>query len=265
MNEDDLRQVFFAMRPHNENSAHGAWANHGNSLRHHVLNETTDHFLRWSTMIATMVVGSTPFIEAEYELLPASIKEAIVDSRFGDPLMLMGDQTSASYSHQAFHLYQWSAMTGKTMREIRSIVEFGGGYGAMAVVARALGFTGEYTIFDLPEFSAIQRYYLSNVGCAANFVSAWDWDRAKHRDTDMLIAVYSLSETRSDFREQFFDAVQPNHCLIVHQGVWEGESLNPYFEEFMRNRPQYDWVSRRYFHSQFPDHFYRVGTRSVNV
>ena len=136
MNEDDLRQVFFAMRPHNENSAHGAWANHGNSLRHHVLNETTDHFLRWSTMIATMVVGSTPFIEAEYELLPASIKEAIVDSRFGDPLMLMGDQTSASYSHQAFHLYQWSAMTGKTMREIKSIVEFGGGYGAMCLICR---------------------------------------------------------------------------------------------------------------------------------
>ena len=36
----------------------------------------------------------------------------------------------------------------------------------MAVICRQLGFKGDYTIIDLPEFSLLQEYYLSNTGYA---------------------------------------------------------------------------------------------------
>lgn len=48
-------------------------------------------------------------------------------------------------------------------RKPKSIVEIGGGVGEFYAILRALGYTGHYHIFDLPEVKAFQAVYLREV------------------------------------------------------------------------------------------------------
>jgi hypothetical protein len=262
MKDDEIKKLARSMTGDPYISMHGAWPSYESHIREHILNEPMDEFLRWSTMIATMVVGDCFYIREEYNSLPEDIKNRIIDSRVGNPPMIEGTSVSATYSHQAFHLCKFMELSKVDMRDIHSIVEFGGGYGGMAVVARRLGFTGKYVIYDLPVVSLIQRYYLDKVGCEAETISMSNWNHAGAlKEPDLFIASYSLSETKPRNREMIFDTLQPYHCLIVHQAIWEGEDLNAYFGSFMRDRPQYTWESRMHPSKWFHEHYYRVGSR----
>lgn len=54
--------------------------------------------------------------------------------------------------------------TGKKFNELNFTLEFGGGYGNLCRLIHKLGFQGKYIIFDLPVFSALQKYYLKLSG-----------------------------------------------------------------------------------------------------
>jgi hypothetical protein len=100
-------------------------------------------------------------------------------------------QYSMNLIHQAYHLTQWEQATGKRIEHLNTIVEFGAGYGAMALLCRRLGFEGQYIIYDLPEFSLLQEYYLSQFG----MIDKMEWNPAeKPKDADLFMALYSISE-----------------------------------------------------------------------
>src|SRR5207244_11597755 len=48
--------------------------------------------------------------------------------------------------------------------DLACVLEFGGGYGSMCRLFHNLGFRGRYLIFDLPAFSALQRFFLRSIG-----------------------------------------------------------------------------------------------------
>lgn len=116
--------------------------------------------------------------------------------------------------HQAYHLQQWERTTGQRIENLKSIVEFGGGYGAMCLLCHELGFRGKYIIYDLPEFSLLQQYYLSQCHIEA------DWNpRRKPKDIDLFIALYSLSEVKRQERAYLICTAKSYLCL--YSGMWE--------------------------------------------
>jgi hypothetical protein len=74
-------------------------------------------------------------------------------------------QTSHNSIRLLYHLARWQQTTGLSIADIETVVEWGGGYGRMAVLFDRLhnGRPFTYVIIDTPLFSCIQWRYLSTI------------------------------------------------------------------------------------------------------
>jgi hypothetical protein len=173
MTPDELRAAFDALPelPDKLPPRH-TWPRHCHSIRRHVKTDEADRFLCWSTVSATMVVGDVPYVRAEYDRLDAAGWLGSLDEPgLGDPPRLPYDPSiSGNLVHQAYHLLAWTQTTGLKLADVSSILEFGGGYGALAMLAWRLGFRGDYRLWDLPELELLQQFYLSNVSPGRRFI-----------------------------------------------------------------------------------------------
>lgn len=120
---------------------------------------------------------------------------------------------SKNLINQAYHLKLWEDTTGTRVDYLRTILEFGGGYGAMALACRRLGFQGRYLIHDLPEFALLQAWYLGQFGIEVEHVAA-------NQPADALFAIYSLSETPLAERRAWLGQAR-SYC-ILYSGMWAG-------------------------------------------
>lgn len=230
------------------------WDNNRLALRHHVRLEPASEFLNWSTVRGTMFVGNTDYVAEELEDLKdvwERWKWALGDSGFGKPplyneqLQLTKSvdsrfQTTGSYIHQCYCLKQWEQKSEAPIEAMRSLVEFGGGYGALRVIAGSLGFQGKYTLYDLPEFSLLQEYYISNVlpDSKTHYSSRIN---ILPTEIDLIVAVASLSEIPVEVRNDFFDRVSARYYYIIFQHQFNGIDNMEYFKDFAESKPEHDW------------------------
>lgn len=251
------------------------WERHRISLLNHVAQgDDKSDFLHWSTIQATMFVGNVPYVQAELREILSDNDigrwiRAMSDSRFGNPDRLPNDQRfTGSSVHQTYHLRVWERAVGRHIHEVDHIIEFGGGYGQMCAIAHRLGFSGRYTLFDLPEFLLLQRYYLENVlphisdGGVANLsymqVDGEDRFQMPPDGSDLLIGCYSLCEASATLRNIFFDVVKPKSCLIATHDTWGGVDMHKDYDQFMRARQKY-YVWHKRDNKNIPGHFYVIG------
>jgi hypothetical protein len=153
--------------------------------------------------------------------------------------------------HQAYHLYQWQQVTGKQIKDLNTIVEFGGGYGAMCLLCHRLGFKGRYVIYDLPEFSLLQEWYLSQHKLSA------EWNpKRKPKDVDLFMALYSLSEVEPGLRDSLL--IRAKSYLYLYSGQWEAWDNVEWFMQFAMTT-SLEWQHTELGH--LPDHwnFYSFG------
>lgn len=252
MTAQELR-AWFAALP----DIHGdtKWDEHRVSLRNHARNEASTEFLKWSTVQATMFVGNAPYISRELADLKKTWSRwswALPDAGFGEPILYDEEfslldtastrfRTSGNYIHQAYRLKQWEQRAKVQMADMRSIVEFGGGYGALRVIANNLGFDGQYNLFDLPEMNILQEYYVSNVIPGNNSTQYISHVYDLPREVDLLVAVASLSETPVDIRNQFLDTVDARYYYIIFQPRFHGVDNVEYFRKFMESKTSHRW------------------------
>lgn len=153
--------------------------------------------------------------------------------------------------HQAYHLHQWQQTTGRKVADLSTIVEFGGGYGAMCLLCRRLGFKGRYVIYDLPEFSLLQQWYLSQHGVEA------EWNpRRKPKDVDLFMALYSLSEVPPEQRNRL--VVKAKSYLFLYSGQWEAWDNVEWFKQFAMSTAL-EWRNTELTHLPDPSNFYTIG------
>jgi hypothetical protein len=188
--------------------------------------------------------------------------DAITMPSFGEPRdYLEGTQHSENLAHQAYHIKQFSDITNIDVTKLDSIIEYGGGYGAMALVLRRLGFTGKYTIYDLPEFLLLQKYYLSNTLDSLkdiSFVSSISTLKTHHREADLLIACYSISESTMEQRAEFLNSVNFHKFLLLYSSGWESYDNRQYFIDFARQHNDLSWEHIHVEHLP-PESFYAFG------
>lgn len=195
-----------------------AWNAHKSEIAKRTKDEGLSDFLQWSVIHATMFVGNAPYIhETELPYLRshdwARWRGAIRESKNGNPptFTIDGQLTSGNLIHQAYCLARWETATFKTIGQMNSILEFGGGYGAMARVAHRAGFAGSYTIVDFPEMHTLQQHYLHGSNIKPTYLSA---PSGIH---DLFIACWSLSEMESTTAVlETLKKVKAKHWLIAY-------------------------------------------------
>ncbi len=229
-------------------SIKNVWDEHRMSLRKHAKNEPVKRFTHWSTVRATMFIGNAPYIDDEYEELHADKnwksewRDTIVDPGVGKPIQYPhGDdfRTSGNYIHLVYLLKKWRefAETEKVVVPSElSFFEFGGGYGAMAnILCSYQSDVINYILFDLPEFSLLQRYYLEKVMDTQNvhFETALPKKPTKY---DMFVSTAAMSEVPFSLRDRVFEFVYASHYLITFQHRFLGYDNMGYFREFAKKK-----------------------------
>jgi hypothetical protein len=161
--------------------------------------------------------------------------------------------TSGLAIHHAYHLQQFEISTRANVARFKRVFEFGGGFGHMCRLIHELGFRGEYIIFDLPEFSALQRFYLGEhnvplanannrrkaVQCVSELETACDLMRSAR--SDIFIATWSLSEAPQAVREQVMrEFVTVAYLLIAFQGNFGEVDNDRFFRDWAKSQTKFD-------------------------
>jgi len=160
----------------------------------------------WPTVEATMYVGDGPAL--------AQMSRILLDE--GINLYGIGSEPDWSNLYcQRYHLWQWEQHNpGMRVADLKTVCEFGGGYGAMAIVLDRMGFRGEHYITDLEPFAMMAVEHLSYRNIKSNVVIG------RHDSPDLLIGCFSLNETPIDERDAFMDGLRPQSFLFAYHAGW---------------------------------------------
>jgi hypothetical protein len=180
----------------------------------------------------------------------------------GSPELVPGTSTSANLIHHAYHLIRFEQATGLSLSDLGSTVEIGGGYGSMCRLLYRLSLGRiEATLFDLPEFSALQRYFLSMVGVPATITDDHRQLPATGPSLRLLVAMWSLSEMPLDQRKAVLASAGRFDCYLIAYQHQYGEVDNAaYFTAFAESLPDVAWVLHDEI-AHIPNCFYLCGVR----
>lgn len=232
------------------------WENTCERLRADIREKDPNTFLTWPTVVATMFAGGS-YIEQELQSMQGDVNwpkwlQAMQAPSFGGRPSdsYSAYQANSNTVHQTFHLYLWELYTRFSIAKLGRVVEWGGGYGAMAIVLSNLGFSGEYNIVDFPEFLALQEYYLSHTHPAIESVN---FGGVFQEPVDLFIANFSLSET------PFEDRLIPEAAsyLISYQAVFDGMDNVAWFDKYQDDHPEVVWY--HFDHPYLDTCFYLLG------
>ena len=261
MNANELKDAFRSLPAMPKMSPAHTWEFWRYDLRQNVMNNDPEKFLTWPGLVGTMFVGNAPYIDYEAECLGDALVEVIAEPGFGSPALYdvpfvwsADFKSSGNLIHQAYHIQQWEEhRTSKEIQDCDIIVEIGGGYGAMALLVHRLGFKGRYIIYDLPEFSLLQQYYLSNVGVTGvEFITQFP----NEIDCDLLIGLFSLGEMPLETRSMILAQCHAKSFLMAYSARWGGYDNIGWGNELMK-RKGYLWNQWNIGH--LPNCWYLVG------
>jgi hypothetical protein len=146
--------------------AEAIWLTFRRRFREDVLRRDPRRFLRWP-VVRPMYRRDPTYLEQSLAYLQthpewhSRWRGAVRESAVGDPRPFFDYRpSSGNLLYQGYQACRFEDVTGARLSDADFILEFGGGYGAFCRLVYALGFRGTYVIYDFPEFSALQRFYL---------------------------------------------------------------------------------------------------------
>lgn len=241
------------------------WLGNRRRLRELLIKGDPRRFLEWDVIHKTMFLGNAGYIPVELGQLKSSKqwnsrwKRVLNEDPAGCPSRCrwrLG--SSGNLIHHTYHVYRSESFLGREINQFPSIIEFGGGYGSFCRLAWRLGFRGRYVIFDLPEFSLLQQYFLRSVGVpiaengessGARLITQLDDLRAEAHGDGLFVGCWSISETPLDFRRQVLDAVSGmDNYLIGYQDQFAEIDNVRFFSEWSAGRSQSQWHESRIEH-----------------
>ena len=234
------------------------WDNNRKEIRRAILEDDISDFLNWDIIKKTMFYEPGKF---QYEVVKNNKKllKSIKETKVGNPKPYWLD--SSTSGNAVNHAYSISKLLEKCdFSDFNNIVEVGGGYGSMCRLFRNNGFTKKYTIFDLPEFSSLQRYYLNSVGEGENTVLTEDIKSLSDDNLiTLLIATWSISEMSVELRKKL-SSVKFNYCLIGFQSEFDGVDNVEYFENFKKTYTNFNFYIEPA--QNIKNNFYLIGVKN---
>lgn len=236
------------------------WSKNRIELTRCILEEDVNNFLNWKVLIGRVTFApysdSVDFLKS----LPnwPTWEEALVRSEIGNPpLYPEYPKACGNLITQANHLATVLNASGREVGDYGFIYEVGGGFGNMCRLVYNLGFTGKYTVLDLPEMCALQEYYLS-LTCPSQSIgfnalgdnislfhdkSKFIQEAWKSSGRVLFLAMWSLSESPFDLRDEVFRVAcgVSEDILIGYQDEWYGYDNVKYFQELTLNQKNFEW------------------------
>jgi hypothetical protein len=257
------------------------WLEFRKKVRENIIYKDPRNFLNWP------VIRSSMFHEpdrAELKFLKLSpnwlkIKIALKEAPAGNPRPFPGMlSSSGNCIHNAYVLEKFLSFFNLDIGKARRIVEFGGGYGSLCRLIYNLGFTGQYVIYDIPEFSLLQEYFLKswneNISLSLEPIAKNRQGIALLSDLkvmqkqlenfntapDIFIATWSLSESPVDLRERILGLVGGSgYIFIAFKDTFSNVNNLDYFKRFAESNSNYDWRQEEIKH--LPGNFLLAGKR----
>ncbi len=204
-----------------------SWESNRRLIRSEIINNDINNFLNWEVIQKTMFFEA-PEVEYQKIIKNKQLFSGIKESKIGNPKpYLLNKNTSGNLIHHAYSLSYFLDITN--LDKINRVIEFGGGYGSMCRLFRNLNYKNEYVIFDLPEFSALQEFYIGciNIDYLNNTIFTGDENLLnKHCSGTLFVATWSFSEMLLELREQLLKNLTFDYCLIAFQSSFEGIDNN---------------------------------------
>ena len=268
-------------------SSEKTWNNNLTQLRVDIFKKDPRKFLRWKVVGRTMYVRSPSYLSKELGYLKhrnnwqSRWKNVLAESKAGHPLPYWRfRRSSGNLIHQAHHIANFEEYTKIDISKVDNIIEFGGGYGCAARLIHQLGFQGKYLILDLPDFSALQEFYLKSaeqpiitdnsfeksktgILCISDMALFKDILRDQIDFTSSIfIATWSLSETPISLRKEFWREVSEcSAFLISSQSHYQEVDNIEYFQNLSESNNQIKWTRKPILH--LGKNFYLFGTRKL--
>ena len=239
-----------------------AWDKYRQRLRLYILTNDPRNFLRWEPIINSMFHNANK-CELDYLINSNWNKwsRAITETRVGNPpRYAYYKKSSGNLIHTAYNLSRLIDYYKIDIEKINEIIEFGAGYGCMAKLINNLGFNGKYVIFDIPEFLALQKYYLRSTDTKENFDFINQIEKLEDSNPDIFIATWSLSESPIEIRDEFLEKIgKPQYMLIAYQANFESIDNIKYFQEYRKSNQNYNWINCKINH--LPKNYYLIGKK----
>ena len=125
------------------------------------------------------------------------------------------------------HLLSFEGMMGKSILDYDHIIEFGAGIGETARMIFNRGFTGSYSIIDLPNVARISKYYLDDK--KVDYIEVKD---IINRPKTLFIALWSLSEIPFEARYDLAEKIEGMDHLILFSNEILGMNNREFFLYF---------------------------------
>lgn len=236
-----------------------SWEKNRREIRKQILEKNVADFLNWEVIQKTMSFEAP---RTEYEDIEKNslIMKSIKESKIGNPKpYYLNTLTSGNLIHHAYSLNQF--LKEFSLNDIERVVEFGGGYGSMCRLIRNIGYENEYLIFDLPEFSSLQEFFLNSINTeyTKNTVLTGDMDKLNSDKKTLFIATWSFSEMPLVLREELLNNLNFNYCLIAFQSDFDGIDNVEYFKNFTSLYANIEFKISPIKH--LPGHFYLIGVK----
>jgi len=239
------------------------------------------HFLQWPAIQKVMFVNTKPYVVKEYSYLrrhrqwSSLWKYVLQENKVGSPTpFLLYPKSSPNLIHLAYHIARFQNQFKENIVDADFVLEFGGGYDGMCRLFHNMGFKGQYVIFDLPAFSALQVYYLSllrlNAKCGVNpegvscisKITELEQILEESFKKKMFIATWSISETPISLRNAFLKCVENfDLLLIAYQSAFFDVNNIRYFAEWSRKLCDVVWYNEEISHLK--GNYYLFGKRVV--
>lgn len=193
-----------------------------------------ENFLQWPVSAEALHAGYTDFAAAERGMIDESLRYLAKDPLAGNPPGARSpEKSSGTYIRQLLValLIEQHLMP---IRDIEWLFEFGGGYGALAVVLDRLGFRGLHYVYDLPAVHYIRSWYLSNFYIITESIASLE--NTILEDVDVFVSICSMDEVGESTRETVLDAVDCDNYLFWFHKHWDGVNNYDWFMNWIDSR-----------------------------
>ena len=205
------------------------------------------NFLRYNFIQKMFFLHNRFFIYQELKEIRKSknwkyFKYLIKEDNVGNPIryFLYLDSSGNRINH-GYHLYILEKELNIFLKkDIKSVFEFGGGYGCMARIFSKINKEIKFTCFDTNFVNLLQFYYLKHNNLNVGFSKKNNFfltSKFKNRTNkyDLFLANWSLSETPINYRKKFFIKIKNSkYIFISFQEKFENLNNLEYFNSIKK-------------------------------
>ena len=205
------------------------------------------NFLRYNFIQKMFFLHNRFFIYQELKEIKKSknwkyFKYLIKEDHVGNPIryFLYLDSSGNRINH-GYHLYILEKELNIFLKkDIKSVFEFGGGYGCMARIFSKINKEIKFTCFDTNFVNLLQFYYLKHNNLNVGFSKKNNFfltSKFKNRTSkyDLFLANWSLSETPINYRKKFFIKIKNSkYIFISFQEKFENLNNLEYFNSIKK-------------------------------